>query len=268
MAANYKTVVEAGADAPWFVMVHGMSHDHRVFSAQVDAFKDRYRIQLIDLPGHGLSADIPGPFGHVELASHVAGAMEKAGIARCHYWASHTGTALGLLLVSENADRFHSLILEGPVLPGRVPPSALTALQQAREIAQVDGVPGALRQWYDDGSWFDVIRDRPVECRADEHWTILSQFSGAPWLYDGKAKPVAPVDNQLASIDVPVLLYNGERDHPEFIDVSMRLEHLIPRSKRATIPDAGGFPAWEFPDRVNPLVANFLSSELVASDWP
>ena len=111
-----------------------------------------------------------------------------------------------------------------------------------------------------------MIRERPEECRADEHWTILSQFSGAPWLYNGKAKPVAPMNERLASIDVPVLLYNGERDVQEFIDVAVRLEELLPRAKRATIPGAGGFPAWEFPDRVNRLVVDILSSELVASD--
>lgn len=264
MVAKYITVLDAGADAPWLVMVHGMSHNHRVFSAQVDAFKDSYRIQLIDLPGHGLSADIPGPFGHSELAAHVDGAMEEAGISRCHYWANHTGAPLGLLLACEKADRFRSLILEGPVLPGKVPPSAVAALQRAREIARADGVAKALRQWFDDGAWFDVIRAHPEECRAAEHWDILSQFSGSPWLYDGNAKPVAPIDHRLPSVDVPVLAYNGEYDVQEYIDAAIRLTELMPRARRATIPDAGGFPAWEFPDRVNRLVADFLSSELVA----
>jgi hypothetical protein len=38
MAANYKLIREAPDTAPWMVMVHGMSGDHRVFSAQIDAF--------------------------------------------------------------------------------------------------------------------------------------------------------------------------------------------------------------------------------------
>ena len=259
MVARYKTVVEAGADAPWLVMVHGMSHDHRLFSEQVDAFKDRYRIQLIDLPGHGLSGDIPGPFGHVELAAHVAGAMDAAGVSHCHYWGNHTGTALGLLLLCDNADRFRSLVLEGPVLPGQVPPSAAAALQQARDIAQADGVPAAVRRWFEDGEWFDVIRERPQECRADAHWAMVSQFSGAPWLYNGDAKAVAPIDDRLPSLDVPILLYNGEHDLQEFLRIATRLEALAPRAKRATIPGAGGFPAWEFPGYVNRLVGDYLA---------
>ena len=29
--------------------------------------------------------------------------------------------------------------------------------------------------------WFDVIRDRPQECRAKAHWDMVAQFSGRPW---------------------------------------------------------------------------------------
>ncbi len=266
MAANFRTVLEAGADDPWIVMVHGMSQDHRVFSAQVDAFKDRYRILLIDLPGHGLSAGVPGPFGHIELASHVAGAIDDAGVSRCDYWATHTGTSLGLLIASAEPDRFRSIILEGAVLPGHTMPSVEAALKRARNVAQTRGVPEALRQWIDEGRWFDVMRQHPEECRADEHWAIISEFSGAPWLYDGQATLVTPIDERLASIDVPVLLYNGERDVKDFIEAADLLEALLPRVTRATIPDAGGFPAWEFPERVNRLVSDFLSSASAASN--
>ena len=259
MGVNFETIVGAGASAPWLVMVHGASHDRRIFSAQVQAFRLRYRLQLIDLPGHGLSADIPGPFGHVELAAHVLRSLQAAGVDRCHFWGTHTGTALGLLLAAEHPDRFRSLILEGPVLPGAVPTSAAEASREASKIARMHGVADAIDRWYRDGAWFEVIRARPLECRAEAHWTILSQFSGAPWLFDGVAAPVPEIETRAASIDVPVLLYNGEHDHPEFHDLAARIEALLPRATRSTIADAGGFPAWEFPERVNRLVADFLS---------
>ncbi len=260
MAARYETVLEAGAAAPWLVMVHGMSGDHRVFSAQVAAFKARYRILLIDLPGHGLSSGVPGPFGHAELAAHVGGALADAGVAECHYWATHTGTALGLLLATERPGRFHSMILEGAVKPGHAMPSVDRELKRARDTARTAGVPAALKQWFDEAAWFDVMRAHPQACRAAAHWAIVASFSGGPWLDTGAAAPVAPLDGRLASLDVPVLLYNGEHDLGDFVDVADRLEALLPRVRRATIADAGGFPAWEFPARVNRLAEDFLSS--------
>ena len=259
VAAEFKTIRESGADRPWLVMVHGMSQDHRVFSAQVDAFKAHYPILLIDLPGHGLSADLPGPFGHLEMAAQVAGAMTAAGVDRCHYWATHTGTSLGLLLAVRQPERFHSLILEGTVLPGHVMPSVEGELQRARDTAQTKGMAAALRQWFADADWFAVMRQNPGPCRAAEHEAIISQFSGAPWLYQGASQPVAAIDRQIAALDLPVLFYNGEHDLADFIAAADRLHVLLPTARRAVIAAAGGFPAWEYPEAVNREVAAFLS---------
>ena len=266
MAAKYEAVLDAGGDARWLVMVHGMSQDHRAFGAQADAFKDRHRILMIDLPGHGLSADLPGPFGHLELAAHVAGAMDQAGVERCDYWGTHTGTALALLMACERPDRFRSLVLEGPVLPGRNPPSAQAVLERVRDTARTRGVAAARRQWFSEGGWFQVMHQRPEECREAAQWAIISDFAGAPWLDDGPAAPVAPIDDRLPSLDSPVLIYNGEHDVADFLDAADRLEALLPRVQRATIAHAGGFPAWEFPDRVNRLVADFLAAALVGAE--
>lgn len=260
MTANYETIAEAGPEAPWIVMVHGMSHDHRVFSAQVDGFRARYRIATIDLPGHGLSAAIGGPFGHGELARHVLGAIDDAGIARCHYWASHTGTALGLLLACAEPARFHSLILEAAVLPGHLMPYVDAALQRAREHAQSAGIAAARKLWFESGEWFEVIRARPVECRAQAHWEIIADFAGAPWLSTEAALPVAPIDDALAALALPVLLYNGEHDVADFAAAADFLEARLPNVKRAVIPGGGGFPGWEFPGLVNRLADDFLAA--------
>ena len=69
---NFTTVTDAGPDSQWITMVHGISQDMRVFSAQIDAFRADYRLLLIDLPGHGGSAARPGPYGMTEFAAATA----------------------------------------------------------------------------------------------------------------------------------------------------------------------------------------------------
>ena len=239
-------------------MVHGMSQDRRVFESQVDAFVPTHRIQLIDLPGHGLSEEMPGPFGHLELMDAVRGAMDAAGITRCHYWATHTGTSLGLLMATADPSRFESLVLEGAVVPGPALPSVDREFQRVRETAKRDGIAAARVRWFDEAAWFSVMRENPIACRADAHRAIVMAFSGAPWLYDGPAAPVTPIDDQLAALAIPVLIYNGEHDLDDFIAGANFLEATLPQVNRFTIPDAGGFPAWEYPDRVNAAVAAFL----------
>ena len=259
MSQGYITVSDAADAAPWLIMVHGMTQDHRVFSSQVAAFKDRYRILLIDLPGHGLSTEVPGPYGHVEMMEHVRLMWDQAAIGPAHFWATHTGTAVGLLLAAQEPERFKSLILEGAVISGYDMPYVSETLGQASVVARSEGPKAAIDQVFSNAKWFDAIRADPVECRMDEHWKIMSDFSCAPWIDDGPVKPAKVSDNEIAAMKMPVLIYNGEHDVSDFIDAADHLKRLMPNSTRKTIPGGGGFPAWEYPDRVNSVVDEFLS---------
>jgi pimeloyl-ACP methyl ester carboxylesterase len=259
MVAAAKEIPAAPEGAPWLVMVHGMSGDHRVFDEQVRAFRDRYQILLVDLPGHGLSAGVPGPFGHRELAGHVEAALDATGLASAHYWGTHTGAAVGLLLALRRPARFASLILEGAVLPGRVMPSVARELAATLGVLEADGLEAAKRRWFEESGWFEVIRSCPENCRAEQHWQIVSDFGGAPWRDPGNPLPVAPVEQDLKGLRVPVLAYNGEHDLADFLDVAEALERLLPNVRHRLIAEAGGFPAWELPRRVNAVVADFLA---------
>ena len=77
--------------------------------------------------------------------------------------------------------------------------------------------------------------------------------------------PTAPVDDvteALAQLDLPTLIYNGDHDHPDFLEEAGVLARLLPRAQCWTVPNAGGFPAWERPVSVNAQVDKFLSQVL------
>ncbi len=266
MVAAAKTVTLAPEGAPWLVLVHALSGDHRVFDQQVRAFEDRYRLLLIDLPGHGLSAGVAGPYGHGELAVHVRAALDAAGLTRLHYWGTHTGAAVGLLLALDRPERFASLVLEGPVLPGRLPPSAARELAATLAVLEAEGVEAAKRRWFEQSAFFEVIRRRPEDCRAEQHRGIIAEFGGRPWSDPGEPLAVAPAEEDLKGLEVPVLAYNGEHDLTDFLEVAEELERLMPHVQRHVIAEAGGFPAWEFPARVNLMVSAFLS-EIDTRRW-
>jgi pimeloyl-ACP methyl ester carboxylesterase len=255
-----EVIAVAKPSAPWMTMVHGMSQDRRLFYAQVEAFKGRFRLLLLDLPGHGRSADIGGPYGLEEFALSIEAALDQAGVGTSHYWGTHTGAGAGLLLAVRHPDRFQSLILEGAVLPGRPLPTVVRTLDRARAIALECGIEHARKQWFDDAEWFAVMRRNPDECRAREHWAMLSEFRGDPWLDSEVAQPVAPIADRLPSLRVPTLIMNGQRDLADFLEVADDLEKFLPNCRRVSIPDGGGFPLWEYPDRVNAEVWRFLDA--------
>jgi pimeloyl-ACP methyl ester carboxylesterase len=104
------------------------------------------------------------------------------------------------------------------------------------------------------------MRRRPAECRAAEQRRMIDDFAGHPWLDAGLiSRPVGTVEARLAVLETPSLIISGEHDLPDFLKISEDLDAIMPNAERAMIPEAGGFPLWEFPDRVNQVAMDFLS---------
>lgn len=249
-------------------MVHGASQHSGLFSAQVDAFQADYRLLLIDLPGHGRSSAHSGPYGLAEYARSVLAAIHAAAIQRTHFWGTHTGAGIALLLATQNPQLIASMVLDGAVLPGVDLPYVTAMIARARKTARERGVEAARAEWFRESKWFDVIRARPAECRAKEHWALIAEFSGVPWLDSSAAEPVASIRSELARIAQPVLLVNGEHDVEDFIRVADEIESSLPDVQRVTVPGAGGFPLWEFPAQVNSLVRKFLERQAAPTPGP
>lgn len=257
-ASTATRTAASGPSAPWLAMVHGATHDHRYFDAQVRALEADFRILLVDLPGHGDSAGLPGPFGFEEHADAVLAGLDAAGIEATHYLGTHTGAAAALMLACRHPDRFLSLALEGPPLPGGPMPSVEAAYGRAARVARSRGMEAARRDWYENGPWFDNMRAHPERCRADAQWEMLADFAGGPWLETAPPRPVEPVLDRLDAIRCPVLVFNGEHDAPDFLAAAEAIAARLPDARRVRIPGAGGFPMWEAPDAVLPHLRRHL----------
>ncbi len=257
-AIHYEVIDLRGRDAPWLTMVHGFTHSHAYFSAQVAEFQRDFRLFLLDLRGHGQSAG-PGPYGIEEYADDLVVALDEAGVAGTHYWGTHTGAAIGLVLALRQPARLSSLLLEGTFLPGFDMPRMGELIGRARSIAQSAGVDAALNDWFAHADWFEYIRNHPEPCRAKQHKEMTLAFAGAPWLSQLTPRPVTPAADRLSAIRQPALIYNGENDMPDFKRAAACLAAGLPNVRGETIPNAGGFPGWENPTAVNTLVRRFLS---------
>ena len=257
----HKVIDINGRNDPWLIMVHGFTHNCSYFSTQISVFQKDFRIFLTDLRGHGKSASIPGPYGVEEYADDIFVALNYAGIEKAHYWGTHTGSAIGLVLALRHPTRFASLVLEGTFLPGFPMPRVGELINQARSIAQSKGTEMALEDWFNHADWFGYIRDHPQVCRAEEHRAMLFEFGGMPWLSDLTPRQVTPVAECLFNIHQPTLVYNGKYDLDDFKRAALQLDAGLPNVQREEIPEAGGFPGWENPQAVNLLVGDFLARQ-------
>ncbi|MEL6965647.1 MAG: alpha/beta hydrolase [Pseudomonadota bacterium] len=259
-SAAFETITRAANHAPWITLVHGLSQDHRLFDRQVEVFQDSYHLLLIDLPGHGRSSDVPGPYGLQDYARSIEGVLGDVGALACHFWGTHIGAGAGLLLASRRPGLFRSLVLEAPVFPGRPLPAVNDLLPRISAIAKEQGMDAAREAWWQEGAWFDVMRRHPKSCRAAEQRRIIDGFQGQPWLDAGfvSQRPKA-IDASLTGLKAPTMIINGEHDLPDFVAIAGQLETLMPYAERSVVKGAGGFPLWEFPDETNQIVMDFLS---------
>ena len=258
----YETVPAAGR--PWLTLVHGFSQNRRYFEPALPHLIGKFRLLLIDLRGHGRSGELAGPYGIEEYADDLERVFAAEGVERTHYWATHTGTAVGLVLALRRPALFDRLVLEGTVLPGFAMPRTAELQARAAGIARSQGVPAALEDWLEHADWFSNMNEHPTATNAAGQRELVNEFAGAPWLSDLTPRPVTDVSSRLAEIDLPALLYNGERDLEEFKQGAEALEAGLAKAQRFEIAGAGGFPLWERPPGAIALAAPFLggSSEL------
>jgi pimeloyl-ACP methyl ester carboxylesterase len=256
-AASHRMVRSEGSARSWIVMLHGATQHSGLFSAQEACFRRSHHLLLVDLPGHGKSTHLPGPYGLVEYARSVAEAIDEAGIDSAHLWGTHTGAAVGLLLAAEDPRRFRSLVLEGAVLPGLDMPYVAETIRRASETAHRRGLVEARREWFETAAFFDAIRADPIACRAAAHRAMIEEFSGGPWT-GGAPSPAPDLTGRLAALSIPTLLINGERDVGDFLATAEFVAQRLPSVRRETVPGAGAFPLWERPELVNPLVQKWL----------
>ena len=257
---DYEVVSAAAEDRPWLTLVHGFSQNRRYFSPALPNLRGKYRLLLVDLRGHGASAGLPGPFGIEEYADDLEQVFAAEEVERTHYWATHTGTAVGLVLALRKPALLEKLVLEGAVLPGS-PMSRTVELQvRASDIARAQGVPAALADWLEHADWFRNMNEHPAETGAAGQRELVNEFDGAPWLSDLVPRPVTGVRSRLDEINQRTLLYNGVDDLDEFQQVASVLEAELANVERLVIPGAGGFPLWERPSRVVPIVLKHLGS--------
>ncbi|MCA3366382.1 MAG: alpha/beta fold hydrolase [Roseomonas sp.] len=74
----------APADATGDVLVlwHAVLTDHRMYQAQIEAWRGRHRLIVIDGPGHGGSQAAPGPLTMADGATALAETLEALNIAQ------------------------------------------------------------------------------------------------------------------------------------------------------------------------------------------
>jgi 2-succinyl-6-hydroxy-2,4-cyclohexadiene-1-carboxylate synthase len=239
------------------VFLHGFTqthhHWHECAACLADAVGGNPTLCFVDLPGHGLSgAD------RLSIEEAAPRLVELAG----------SGTYVGYSMGARHA-------LAAACLAS----SAIARLVLIGGTAGIDDPDGRRRRDADDHRLAERIEAIGVAAFVDE-WLTKPMFAGIDWATEDRRQRARNTAaglaaslrlagtgaqrsywDELAAIDIPVLVLAGERD-AKFTEIGHRLAESIPHATFRAIPSAGHAAHTEQPAATADLIAQWLHPSL------
>lgn len=234
-------------DAPAVVFVHGTRLTRAAWVPQMDALSDTYRVVALDLPGHGVLADMD--FTVAGAADELSRVVAEAAGGRAVIVGLSLGGYVAMELAAREPVRVRGLVLSGatqePVGLQATPYLALAWAMERFDGRGLDALNG----------WFFRMRFPPAI--ADP--IVASGFysaGGAVALRDLVGRRFAP---RLATYDGPVLILNGEFD-PLFRLGAGRFARAARDARRIRLGGASHLANLDRPEAFNEAVRRFMGS--------
>lgn len=245
--------VEGPSDAPAVVLVHGGLLDHRSWDTQLEFLKDRHRVLVWDLPGHGGSEPIPG-FDTALGAEILVALMDHVGMER----ASLVGMSVGGWVVQEVGvqypERVRGLacLATTPLTRSKMPKPIEWLLRHSADVMRF--FPYGLLRWFIARVFTrePMVRGyvRDAAGRVDKR-SFLAFWAGATRSLRWEPETRLPR---------PLLIARGEKDLIGAVRVLCnRWRKACPDAEYAIIPGAGHLANQDSPALTNNLLYDFLS---------
>ena len=250
---------DEGAGDETIVFSHGLLMSGEMFSAQVSALKSRYRCITYDHRGQGQSAVTEGGYDMDTLTDDTAGLIEELGASPCHFVGLSMGGFIGMRLAARRPELLRSLTLV-----------ETSAEPEPKENQPRYRMLNFIARWF--GLGLVVEKVMPImfgktflsdpgraEVRAKWRKHIVSNNRiGITRAVKGVIDR-SGVTDELAKIDMPVLIIAGDEDVATVPAKSERMHQAIKDSNMVMIPRAGHSSTIEEPEAVNRAISDFLA---------
>ncbi|NBC20073.1 MAG: alpha/beta fold hydrolase [Alphaproteobacteria bacterium] len=264
--------VHGPPDAPALVLVHGFSASLHTWTPWVRRLESDYRIVTLDLPGHGLTRGFDPDEAGVDLfIESIHTIADTAGLETFTLAGSSMGGHAAWNYALEHPERLDGLVL---IAASGWPRSQeekqsrplifrLLENRFARAILRDLDMSSMIRSGLED-SFADPSRvtDAMVErysalSRAPGHRETLLRLSTASTREPARQE-------QLARLDLPVLVMQGDRDNLVPPRHGQEFAGAIPDAELAWYENVGHLPHEEIPRRSAADLKGFLETRIVS----
>lgn len=250
--------VESTGSGPDLALLHGWGMHSGWWSSQVDWLSKRYRVHLVDLPGHGVNHAIELSADPDQVAAVVA-----AHLPPCHLVAWSLGGLIAMKLALNHRHLCHSLTL--------VASQACFVSHDDHDLGMQPEVVAGFAHSLDQDTWATLKRFIALEVHGSDTMkqdlprmrSLLMQqpLPDRSALQSGlKILQQTDLSASLGSLECPCLLIGGGHDRlvrPEALEA---MRDRIEGARLCMIPSAGHAPFIGHPKQFRMALESFLES--------
>jgi 3-oxoadipate enol-lactonase len=245
--------LSGSASAPVVVFSNSLGTNLTMWTPQMEALREWFRILRYDTRGHGQSAVTPGPYKISQLADDVLGLLDGLGIDKVSLCGLSMGGMIGMTLALRVPERIGKVVLccTAPKLGSAETWNArITAVRKGGMEAVTDAV---LERWY----------TPPFRAAAPQQiqWTKQMLLTTPPNGYLANCEAIRDEDMReaIAGIRIPTLILMGKSDPVIPLADGRFMAERIRGSKYVELP-AAHLANIEASDLFTKELATFLES--------
>jgi len=238
------------------VLLHGYPFNRSLWTEQVNALSNSYRVITPDLRGLGESDAVPGAATMNRMARDVAALLDQLEISRAVVGGLSMGGYVALAFYKQFRSRVRALILADTRAQADTEEGKQKRFEQA-EKARAEGMAGIADSMLPKLLTPETVSKRPEVVKRVRDMMLKTKPEGAAAALRGMAER----DDQtplLAKITVPTLILVGAEDAITPVGDSEQMHQAIAGSRLVVLENAGHVSNLERTDEFNQALLEFL----------
>ena len=220
------------------LLLHGGLGNADFWSNQIPEFSRHYQVIAVDSRCHGRSTDSDEALSFSVMANDVVALLDHLSMESAHLVGWSDGGILGLEMAIHHPQRVRRIVAYGANYdPSGVRPDAT---ENPEFLAYVSRAGEEYAKVASNPAGFNGLIGK-----------IMTMYQSQP---DYAAE-------DLARIDAPVLILDGDADEVIELEHTRTLAELIPTAELCLIPGTGHMAPWQKPAQFNRIVLDFLARE-------
>lgn len=251
--------VRVGGSGPALLFWPSLIMDGDMWLDQARHFIPRYRVVLVDSPGHGGSESLRRLFTFGECVQCITQILDALGIERAHYVGNSWGGMIGGTFAAREPRRIGAAVLMNCTASPCTLRQKLEYLMLTRLLWTLDRVPGFLTGKVVAAFIGPSTRlERPQVEQAIRATVARTRARSVFWAIRSVV-PYRPDQHALmAAIRTPVLVVAGEEDQTFPVAETRAMADSIPGAEFLVMPQTAHLAGLERPQEVNALIERFL----------